>query len=90
MKRKKEKAFERMKRENMNRDEGFQQIYQNRLNETSMFAYDQEIFKKEERSEFKHRIFKNLPKLERQIFGHVQSYKVKNMLIKILIEDFPS
>ena len=55
-----------------------------------MFAYDNEIFKKEEKLEFRHRIFRNLPKLERQIFGKVQSYKVKNMLIKILIEEFPT
>ena len=54
-----------------------------------MFSYDNEIFKKEEQLEYKHRIFKNLSLLERQILGHSDSYKLKNTLIRILIEEFP-
>lgn len=54
-----------------------------------MFLYDNEIFQKEERLEYKHRIFKNLSLLERQIFGHIESYKLKNTLVKILIDEFP-
>lgn len=28
--------------------------------------------------------------LERQIFGHIESYKLKTALIKILTEEFPT
>ena len=55
-----------------------------------MFLYDNDIFKKEERLEYKHRIFKNLSLLERQVFGHLESYRLKGRLIKILIEEFPA
>ena len=51
-----------------------------------MFLYDNDIFMKEERLEMKQRIFKNLSLLERQIFGHIESYKVKNALVRVLID----
>ena len=56
-----------------------------------MFFYDnKDFFEKEEKMEFKHRIFRNLPLLERQIFGHTDSYQVKKQLLRILVDDFPA
>lgn len=51
--------------------EDFTEYYFNKRQRTSMFLYDNDIFKKEERVEYKHRIFKNLSLFERQVFGHL-------------------
>jgi hypothetical protein len=34
-------------------------------------------------------IFKNISLLERQIFGHVESFKVRHALVNLLSEQFP-
>jgi hypothetical protein len=57
------------------------EYYKKKRATTSMFIYDNEIFQKEERLEYKHRIFKNLSLLERQMFGHIESYKLKTALV---------
>ena len=36
------------------------EYYEHKLASTSMFLYDNEVFQKEEKLEYKHRIFKNV------------------------------
>ena len=77
--------FDNLRVENKSIEE-FTEFYFNKRRMTSMFLYDNELFKKEERVEYKHRIFKNLSLFERQVFGHLESYRLKYALVKILIE----
>jgi hypothetical protein len=60
MEKKRAKMYEKLRREYPNEPGILEDFYKEKLRNTSMFTYDNELFSKVERLEFKHRIFKNL------------------------------